>query len=282
MSGFSMIRGVGLLLVVGALGLTACQSIEPTASFRAEHDGAALEGYLSKPEGDGPFPAVVLQHGCGGLEMHSEGKEVWRGLNLHASLLNDSGYVTLIVDSFGPRGVRTGCLEVLTYYPVLVRDSIPAFDYLASQPFVDRKRIGYLGLSLGGVSALFVTGSRMAELKVDRDYAAAVAFYPHCGNWENTYAFGERPLLILIGAKDDWTPASFCQKLAAHWADEVELVVYPGVHHSFDLPMGGPFYMEGHDGDKIVTRTVAGDAEAGADARKRMVAFFDKHMGAAR
>lgn len=282
MSGFSMIRVVGLLLVVGALGLTACQSIEPTASIRADHDGAILDGYLSKPEGDGPFPAVVLQHGCSGLEKNTDHQTVWRGHNRNAALLNKNGYVTLILDSFGPRGVRTACSDVSTYYPVLVRDASSAFDHLASLPFVDETRIGYSGLSLGGVSGLFVAGSHLDDLRVDRDYAAVVAFYPHCGNWQNSYTFGNIPLLILIGAEDDWTPASLCRELAAHWADEVELVVYPGAHHSFDLPMGGPFYMEGHDGNKIVTRTVAGDAEAGADARKRMVAFFDKHMGAAR
>ena len=27
----------------------------------------AIEGYLSKPEGSGPFPAIVYLHGCGGL-----------------------------------------------------------------------------------------------------------------------------------------------------------------------------------------------------------------------
>jgi acetyl esterase/lipase len=27
----------------------------------------AIEGYLSKPDGDGPFPAVIYLHGCSGL-----------------------------------------------------------------------------------------------------------------------------------------------------------------------------------------------------------------------
>jgi phosphoglycerate dehydrogenase-like enzyme len=29
----------------------------------------AIEGYLSKPDGDGPFPAVIYLHGCGGLSL---------------------------------------------------------------------------------------------------------------------------------------------------------------------------------------------------------------------
>lgn len=45
------------------------------------------------------------------------------------------------------------------------------------------------------------------------------------------------PLLILIGEKDDWTPAEPCRTLteaAQHAGHRVAIKVYPGVHHSFD------------------------------------------------
>lgn len=45
------------------------------------------------------------------------------------------------------------------------------------------------------------------------------------------------PLLILIGEKDDWTPALPCQKLAESSRTTVypvAITVYPGAHHSFD------------------------------------------------
>ena len=281
MATFTIRRATALLVATLGLGLAACQSQEPTASIVAHHDGTTLDGYLSKPEGDGPFPAVVLQHGCSGLEKNTSDQTVWRGINRHAALLNDNGYVTLIMDSLGPRGVATACLDVLTYYPVLVRDATAAFDYLASQSFVDEERIGYAGFSLGGVSALFVAGSHMEDLKVDRDYAAVVAYYPHCGDWQDNYTFGRRPLLIMIGALDNWTPAALCSDLASHWAGEVELIVYPDTHHSFDLPMGGPYHMKGHDGDGITTRTVAGNPSAARDSQKRMVAFFNNHLSQA-
>jgi pimeloyl-ACP methyl ester carboxylesterase len=72
------------------------------------------------------------------------------------------------------------------------------------------------------------------------DVAKAVAFYPGCrtpdegGRWH-----ARLPLMILIGADDDWTPAAPCQDLAesAKAAGEpVSIVVYPGAYHDFDHP----------------------------------------------
>ena len=34
---------------------------------------ALLHAQLYKPDGDGPFPAVIALHGCGGLAGHSDG-----------------------------------------------------------------------------------------------------------------------------------------------------------------------------------------------------------------
>ena len=51
---------------------------------------------LRPPDGDGPFPAVVLLHGCDG--MHND--DPWVE-NHHLRW----GYVLLEVDSFGPRGM---------------------------------------------------------------------------------------------------------------------------------------------------------------------------------
>src|SRR5262245_24930116 len=60
----------------------------------------ALDGYLLKPEGAGPFPAAVLMHGCAGIIPSIDG--VW------AERLRDWGYATLLVDSFATRGFRAG------------------------------------------------------------------------------------------------------------------------------------------------------------------------------
>ena len=52
------------------------------------------------PAGRGPFPAVVILHGCGGLSPQLERWSRW---------FADRGYVGMVVDSFGPRKVKGDC-----------------------------------------------------------------------------------------------------------------------------------------------------------------------------
>ena len=228
--------------------------------------------WLAKPEGDGPFPAVVLLHGCTGTERDTPHQIVWRGLGRHAALLNDNGYVTLIVDSFGPRGIKRSCAD--EYAHVQQADAYSAFDHLESLPFVDGKRIGVVGLSMGGSTALRIAATRHG--RVGKSYAAAVAYYPYC--YDYLYNF-DIPLAILIGADDDWTPARLCSAIAARDTELIEITIYPGTHHSFDLPMQGPYLVDGVGGRK---HTVQGNDRARRDSQERMLAFFAKHLGPAR
>src|SRR6266436_1546852 len=68
----------------------------------AEAPTTELAGELYRPPGNGPFPAVVMLHGCAGRG--SRGSEDAAGAR-YASL----GYVLLSVDSFRPRGVSQYC-----------------------------------------------------------------------------------------------------------------------------------------------------------------------------
>src|SRR3954447_10825616 len=64
-----------------------------------------VDGFLTRPDGPGPFPAIVHLHGCGGLP-----DDVKRGANSFASdRLAVWGYVTLVVDSFTRRGIDNTC-----------------------------------------------------------------------------------------------------------------------------------------------------------------------------
>jgi hypothetical protein len=60
-----------------------------------------LVGHIRRPEGAGPFPAVVLLHGCAGD---------WRGMDSRwGARLIEWGYVALSVDSYSPRGIESVC-----------------------------------------------------------------------------------------------------------------------------------------------------------------------------
>jgi hypothetical protein len=106
---FSAIVAFGVRLAnAGSLGEPVFfdSAVYPPSPFkvkRAREQGVELDltpalpiwGHLSGPKGDGPFPAIVLLHGCSGL---GRANEVW------TARLVDWGYVVLNVDSFGPRG----------------------------------------------------------------------------------------------------------------------------------------------------------------------------------
>ena len=261
---------VGALLVTLGLGLAACQTKQGTATKIATSESDVSPAtWLARPDGDGPFPAVVLLHGCSGTEKNTQHQTVWRGLGRHAALLNRNGYVTLIVDSFGPRGIRRSCGG--EHAEEQLSDAYSAFDHLASLPYVDAERIGVVGFSMGGSTALRVAATGHGQIRTT--YAAAVAYYPYCHDY--LYDF-DIPTKILIGADDDWTPARLCSAISSRDPERVEMTVYPDTHHSFDLPMKGPYLVDGVAGRK---HTVQGNDRARQDSQERMLKFFRKHLG---
>lgn len=221
--------------------------------------GQPLEGRLSKPKGEGPFPAVVLMHGCGGI---------WRWNDVWADRLTSWGYAVLDVDSLGPRGEtsicdRTGSISGETR----ARDAHGAKAFLAGVPFVDPARIAVLGMSHGGWAVLnAIRRTTTSELEL-QPFRAAIALYPWCDEPTELDA----PLLIAIGELDDWTPADRCRTFVEGTRSPGELVleVYPGAHHLFDLE-GEDERQEGH--------VLRYHPQAAADAVRRIRAFLSEHL----
>jgi dienelactone hydrolase len=192
-----------------------------------------IDGFLTKPEGPGPFPAIVHLHGCGGLpKAVKEGtdKGQW------SERLAAWGYVVLVVDSFTTRGIEQACTTAGPAAP-RVGDAYGALAYLAAQPFVDPNRIVLLGFSQGAIAALSLVRARdfdLFENEAAHRFKAAVAFYPSCPE-DGTMTV---PTLILIGERDDWTLAAACTRMMASRSgagSPVRLIVYAGAHHGFDI-----------------------------------------------
>lgn len=282
MTGRVTSHSMSFLAISAALWLAACQPQSVSVPIATAEPGESIDSWLGKPEGEGPFPAVVLVHGCGGTERNTPHKTVWRGLTNHAAVLNRNGYVTLILDSFSARGITDACHRPLSYYPVQMRDALSAVDYLTTLEFVDEERIGFVGQSLGGGTALRLAQRIAVNDRTDSSraaFAAFVAYYPYCDS-RFSYSLA-RPVLMMVGSEDNWTPADLCTSFHANAersnpGQVLELVVYPGAHHSFDLPMEGPYYIAG-DFDKRYT--VAGDPRATYDSRARMLEFLREHLG---
>jgi len=273
-----------------ALLLTAPACFGTEVSIPSSGDPAQIPATTYKPEGPGPFPAIVILHDCSGLSVRSSGApKRW------SDELVAKGYVTILPDSFTPRGHHYGICTV----PPLARhggvtpvdranDAYAALAYLRTLPYVDGNRVGVMGGSHGGASTL---ATMVAPQSKDRGFLAAVALYPACamnmGGW-HTNLTGDyapvAPVTILIGELDDWTPAANCQRLAesAQKAGHpVTIKVYPGEHHSFDSANPVRYVAERVNANAPGKRgaTTGGQPAAWADSIREVTAFFGRYLG---
>jgi len=229
--------------------------------------GDRIQGYLAKPEGTGPFPAVIGLHGCAGMPDTTKRKLV--------DELVGWGYVVLLVDSFSTRGIEHACTGGgFDVTGKRTSDAYGALAFLAGQTFVDPQRVAAVGFSQGAWVTLLVAEANSFELFVhpsNSRFRAVVAFYPLC------IAVAGRPViptLILIGALDDWTPAADCSRKIDAWGADgapVEQVIYPGVHHSF-------YYPELQPGRTMFGHWLEYNEEAATDATRRMREFLKRHL----
>jgi dienelactone hydrolase len=192
-----------------------------------------LQGYLRQSGRAGPSPAVVLLHSCNGD---------WGRLDQRwGKRIASWGYVTLAVDSFGPRGLKN-CGDSAS--DPLAMDAYRALNFLVNASFVDPDRVAVLGFAQGGRMALMSVERGAIEQTSPNKFAASVAFYPPC-RWFRGDA--TVPTLILIGERDDLTPAAACRDMVdgrdemgmsrqRHEGAPVKLIVYPGAYHGFDAP----------------------------------------------
>lgn len=281
-------RWLGVLLTaIGALASSAASAQELVHFPSLDTGRTVLDGYLYRPQGAGPHPAVIGLHGCSGMMGANGGvlpiEFAW------AYRLNSAGYGVLLVDSFGPRLHGEMCSQTgfnLGIYHDRPKDAYGALAWLQTQPDIRPDRIGVLGWSQGGGVVLLSIGNhslgRPAGL-MQPDFHAAVAFYPaSCGNrLEPEDWTTDIPLLVLQGEADVWTPAPRCEEFigaAAARGASVSMQLYPGAYHAFDAPN-----VSIRELPKYVTRAgvvpiVGTDPAARADVMQRVPAFFARYL----
>lgn len=245
--------------------------------------GVALAAVLYHPAGPGPFPAVVALHGCGGL-FDRQGNPSARHADW-GQRLAAQGFIVLMPDSFGSRGLGSQCGVTdrqVRASKERVADAHAARRWLQARPDVKAQAVSLLGWSNGGSTVLSAMRADRAEADGQPDFAGAVAFYPGCrAAYESASYRLRRPLLILMGSDDDWTPLGPCEGLvtaARARGEPADIVVYPGAVHDFDHPNLALRVREGMaftaNGEGTVR--VGTDHEARADALVRVPKFLAK------
>jgi len=209
-------------------------------------------GYLALPEGDGPHPAVVVIHEAYGL--NDSIRDITRRLA-------DAGYAALAVDLFADR-VRAVCMARYMGGMLLgsvnrygVDDLKHALTFLAKRPEVDAQRLGAIGFCMGG-------GFAIAWACTDSRLRAIAPFY----------AANPRPLNVVkrlcpvVGSypENDFTAGAgrALERALTEHNVKHDIKVYPSARHSFFDERGRAY-----------------DAEASADAWRRVLEFFDAQLG---
>jgi carboxymethylenebutenolidase len=222
--------------VLAVLALVACNSNAPSQPAQSRgpvNYGTAapldelvtfpsgslqLYGYLYVPPGNGPFPAIVWNHGSG--EEPGSGK-------LMSQWYIDNGFVMFYPHRRGHgRSAAAGKyigdlidethLDQPTLPDALVAQSddvIAAAAYLATQPDVDRTRISTVGCSFGGIEALFAA-------EQGTGLVSAIDFAGASHMWARAPALRER---MKVAARNAKIPVFFIQ--AANDADTTPTLV---------------------------------------------------------
>jgi dienelactone hydrolase len=230
---------LGFVLVVMMLSGCVTDATIPTYNVDAPPgtEPKRLDFKLARPKGPGPFPAVVLLHGCSG----------WHGGNITdwSDWFVENGYVALAIDSFGTRGVTNDCAAGNPARRLgkidRMGDAFGGLHYLATRKFVAPDRIIAMGFSQGGGITIGVVQGAVLDYFFGDErprFTAGIAIYPYCGH---SAGFGAEPpaapLLIIGGGQDDWTPPDGCVswKTKQHRDnDSVEVHIIPDATHGFD------------------------------------------------
>ena len=210
----TLLLGVCLGLVAAVAHSQSPADFAYTEVFYAS-GSLRIQAYLYKPNGDGPFPVVIYNHGSrAGRERHSVPFEYI------GRLLTRAGYAVLVPErrGYGSSNGPTWSEEVgndrgqrfIARLQAETDDVLAALDYLRTLPFADTTRIGIMGWSLGGIVTMFAV-SRSSAFAVAINQAGAALTWD--GSAEVRSALiaaaekGTTPALLLV-AQNDRTTAS--------------------------------------------------------------------------
>ena len=247
-------------------------------STRIANTGEVEAVFTLPPNAGQKVPAVVIIHTRGGYNAgHSE---------LYAAPLRQIGIATLDV--------------ILSRYSLRAHppsDFVPhafgALKYLLSHPRIDSSRIGIMGMSLGGILAIYTASEILASEHLGGTpvrYVAHAGLYPVCNIHErvirgqqkrllNAYdKFTGAPVLLLAGGKDQYDDPDSCQQfiaaLPAVAKSHFSLIYYADATHGWDQGRNNRVYTPSACKGRGCDVDYVSDLVTTGKARESVVDFF--------
>ena len=244
-----VLAGLSITVLTAMANAQGASAQPELVSFRSGE--LELKGFIWKPAGAGPFPAILWNHG-------SEKRP--GAVDPVAPFFVARGYVFFVPHrrgqgrSPGPyimdqlRAAGSGRSSMLVrLHEAQLRDQLAALAYLKSVPFVDERRLAAMGSSFGGIQTM---------LAVERSfgYRAAVNCSGAAQTWGSSPELQARliraarnaviPVFFMQAQNDyDLTPNRVLGEHVKARGKPMELKVYPS--YGFDAQGGHSFCVRG-------------------------------------
>jgi carboxymethylenebutenolidase len=229
-----------LVLVVGVVGyalydINAGLSATDLTNITVEGPETTLNAYLAQPDGDGPFPGVLMIHEWWGIREDMVKK---------ADALAAEGFVVLAVDAYRGRvatGVPGALYNTITYPQERIDADMTAFHaYLAGLDNVNAERIGVMGYCFGGRQTMLFSVQQPDAVR------AALTYYgggqPNTVELLQSLTEGDIAVLGVFGAEDGMISLDEVAQFEASLAEldiNHTVTVYDGVGHAFVTELEG-------------------------------------------
>ena len=238
-----------LFVATLTLATTGFALAETSTDITIQNAGRDVPATVVVPDGEGPFPAVVINHGHGG------GRQENGGLGRIASALAEQGILSVRMD-FPGSGDST---EPFTegYLSNMISDSNASLAYVLENYEVDAERLGIFGYSMGGRIALTIAGEADNPYKAvallapsaDPGGPMSVAFMGGQAEYDRLYAEASGPQ----GYAEYVTQYGQTQQLSKTWYDEMTASTPLDAIANFS----GPMLILHGDQDTVVPAAVA-------------------------
>jgi dienelactone hydrolase len=206
-----VLRYSAALFLAALLWATSARAEDVYVTVPWKDEQIQIRARLFHPAGPGPFPGVILLHTCSGFNETGP-------IAFYTSMLVQQGYAVAAADSFTARHVVEDCAIGAVTLLDRARDVFAVVELMATRPDIKASKIGIVGWSHGGRSAVYIARDWPQERPLREglaakgaNIAASVGLYgENCGDAEKAAVV--TPLLSLLGGRDN-TRNDVCQAL---------------------------------------------------------------------